>query len=480
MNGRDITLTLLHTNDIHSHFDAASRIAAYVGEVRRSVGKDRLLLFDCGDFLDRVSVETEGSQGIANLELLKHIGYDAMVIGNNEGLSYTREQLDSMLADFSIPIVCANMIGRQERQPPSWMSTSWKTTKSGIRVGVIGFTAAFNEYYGLLGWDALEPISIAQEQVNRLRQDVDVLIVLSHLGLKYDERLAAQVNGIDLILGGHTHHLLESPIKIGDTTIAAAGKFGQHVGHLELTFPNGGSDRVRITGGSLSTSGMERDRVADRLIAAYYEDACARMNRQVAWLAEPLPLIPSEESPLATLLASAVRRVTGTQIGLVNAGQLLDGLPAGEVTELKLHALCPSPINPCAVKLSGRQIVRALEEGLLPEFYELQFRGFGFRGRTLGTLCTDGLELLIDESKPAYNRIVGAWVGDEPLQEEQVYDVGTLDMFTFGVGYLGLKEGTDVRYFLPDYIRHTLAAALNDVGLVGDCARPRRKTIRRQ
>lgn len=473
MNGRVSTLTLIHTNDIHSHFDAASRIATFVDEVRRSVGEDNVLLLDCGDFLDRVSVETEGSGGVANVALLERFGYDAVLIGNNEGLSYTIGELDTLFSEFPIPVVCANMVQRDNGEPPTWMTPCWTTVKSGMRIGIIGLTAAFDVYYRLLGWEALEPISVARTYVSRIRQNVDVVIVLSHLGLAYDKQLAEQVDGIDLILGGHTHHLLSSPIIVGSTTIGAAGKFGQHVGRLEIKL-EAGENRVRITGGCMPTDELRRDAGVDRLIADYRVEALAAMNRPVASLVGPLPLHPYEESPLATLLASAVRRVTGTEIGLVNAGQLLGGLDAGEVTELTIHELCPSPINPCAIKLSGRQLVHALEESLLPEYYELEFRGFGFRGRVLGTLCTDGLELLIDESKPAYDRIVEARVGGEPLQADRIYDVGTLDMFTFGVGYVGLKEGTDVRYLLPDYIRHTLAAALNDESMVRDCFRPRR------
>ncbi len=473
MNGRDVTLTLIHTNDIHSHFDAASRIATYVEEVRRSVGADNVLLLDCGDFLDRVSVETEGSGGAANVALLQRFGYDAVLIGNNEGLSYTIEELETLYADSAFPVVCANMVRLSSGEPPAWMTPTWTTVKSGMRIGIVGLTAAFDVYYRLLGWEALEPISVARAQVGRIRSNVDVVIVLSHLGLKYDKRLAEEVEGIDLILGGHTHHLLASPLTVGNTTISAAGKFGQHVGRLELTLAEG-DNRVSITGGCLPTDEMKRDDGVDRLIDEYRGEAYGTLNRPVATLIDPLPHNPYEESPLATLLASSVRRVTGTEIGLVNAGQLLGGLPAGEVTELTIHELCPSPINPCAIKLSGRQLIHALEESLLPEYYELEFRGFGFRGKVLGTLCTDGLELLIDETKPAYHRIVEARVGGEPLQADRAYDVGTLDMFTFGVGYVGLKEGADVRYLLPDYIRHTLADALNDESMVRDCFRPRR------
>lgn len=480
MSDRDVKLTLLHTNDIHSHFDEASRVAAYVADVRKRVGEDRLLLLDCGDFLDRFAFETEGTHGLVNRALLERIGYDAVLIGNNEGLTLTVEQLDALYREFPIPVVCANMILQATGKPPEWMTPTWTTVKAGVRIGVIGLTAVFNDYYRLLGWEALDPIAVAQAHARRLRPDVDVLIVLSHLGLRVDQQLAAQVEGIDLILGGHTHHLLETPLRIGETAIAAAGKFGQYVGHLELTVGRRADEEGRakptleVSGGSLSTDGFARDEEADRIVAAYGERAIARMDRPVARLAAPLSAEPYGESPLPTLLAEAVRRETGAEIGLVNAGQLLGGLPAGDVTERTIHALCPSPINPCLVKLTGKQVLHTLEQSLLPEFYEMEIRGFGFRGKVLGTLCVDGMALAIDDTRPPYERIVSATVGGEPLRPERVYEVGTLDMFTFGVGYLALKEGTDVRYFLPDFIRDVLASALRDESLVADCGRPRR------
>ncbi|MFD0672975.1 bifunctional metallophosphatase/5'-nucleotidase [Cohnella sp. GCM10027633] len=474
MRARETTLTLLHTNDIHSHFEAASRIAAYVDGVRSSVGEDRLLLLDCGDFLDRFSLETEGTDGFVNRGLLERIGYDAVLIGNNEGLTYTTGQLAALYADFRIPVVCANMILKETGTPPAWMQPTWTTVKAGVRIGVVGLTAAYHDYYRLLGWESLDPISVARFRVTELRPNVDVLIVLSHLGLKYDERLAAEIEGIDLILGGHTHHLLETPAQVGATAICAAGKYGQYIGHLELTV---GLDdgRVSVAGGSLPTDDYPSDPIAERIVADHRAAARERMNRSIANLSEPLPHHPFEESPLATLLACAVRRATGAQLSLVNAGQLLDGLPAGPVTAETIHALCPSPVNPCTIKLSGRQIVRTLEESLLPDYYGLEIRGFGFRGKVLGTLCMDGIEATIDEGRPPYQRVVSASIDGEPLREDRTYVVGTLDMFTFGVGYLGLKEGTDVRYYLPDFIRDALSLALNDEALVRDCRRPRRR-----
>ena len=469
---KKITLTLLHTNDLHSHLEETSKIAGYIGEVRRRTDPETLIVGDCGDFLDRARMETEGTMAAVNRELLERIGYDAALPGNNEGLSYTPEELDRIFSGTSVPFVCANMTLIPTGHPPAWMVPSLMLERAGLRVALIGLTVPFREYYELLGWEAGDPIDALKAEIARLKPEADAIVVLSHLGLRTDKELAAAVPDIDLILGGHTHHLLEVPLIVGNTAICAAGKFGAYVGHLELEF---GEDRklARISGGSRPTEEMAASEEIDRLVAAHRERAGSRMGRTIAHLREPLELRLDRESTLPTLLSAAIRTMTGAELALVNAGQLLEGLPAGPVTEERIHAICPSPINPCLIRLPGSLILKSLEESLLPEFQELEIRGFGFRGRVLGTLCVDGLEVEADLSRPPYERIQEAVIGGTRLDVHREYAVGTLDMFTFGVGYTALKEGRDIRYFLPEFIRDVLIRSLNDVRLIERSKEPR-------
>ncbi|RED64040.1 bifunctional metallophosphatase/5'-nucleotidase [Cohnella lupini] len=472
MSGPNVTITLLHTNDLHSHFEETSKIAGYISDIRTRVDPDKLLVVDCGDFLDRARIETEGTQGAVNRAIIEKMGYDAVMLGNNEGLSYDTEQLDELFHGMSVPIVCANMKLARTGAPPAWMIPTLTVERAGIRIGLIGLTPAFRDYYDLLGWESADPLETLREEAERLRQETDVLIVMSHLGLKQDERIAVSVEGIDLILGGHTHHLLEVPLYVGQTAICAAGKFGFHIGHLELELGKG-NKLIKVTGGSHPTDDYPPNAELDKIIDDYRRQARQSLDREVAHLSNELTVTYDKESPLPTLLASAIRRLTDAEIGLVNAGQLLESIPAGTVTEETIHAICPSPINPCLTRLTGRQILRTLEESLLPEFQQLEIRGFGFRGRVLGMLCLDGLEVAVDPGGAPYHKITEIKVNGLAMDQDRLYSVGTLDMFTFGVGYLGLKEGQDVRYFLPDFIRHVLSEALNDEQLIEGCRTPR-------
>ncbi|THF83895.1 bifunctional metallophosphatase/5'-nucleotidase [Cohnella fermenti] len=464
---------MVHTNDIHSHFEEACRVTGFVKRMREKVPADSLLLLDCGDFLDRARMETEGTEGAANRALLDYMGYDAAAMGNNEGLSYTKEQLAGLFADAPCPVLCANLVDADTGAPPEWMKPYTIVDRAGIRIALLGLTAPYESFYELLGWKTADPLETARRYVPELKRQADLVVILSHLGIRQDELMATSIEGIGLILGAHTHHLLEAPLRFGETVVCAAGKFARHVGVVTIR-KELRSGRLTIEGGAGPTDNCPTDPLAEQLVGEYRKRSEAAMSGTVATLREPLELSWEQESPLGTLLAATVRKATGARIGLVNSGQLLRGFPVGAVTRLDLHSACPSPINACRILLSGAHIREALEESLLPEFIGFEFHGFGFRGDRLGTLSVDGIEWTVDETKPPRERVVSAFVGGEPLADEAEYEVGTLDMFTFGIGYLSLKEGRVEKYYLPEFLRDLLVPALRDEAMLRDCRRPRR------
>lgn len=459
----ELTLTILHTNDLHSHFDAMTRIAAMI-EAERLTAGGRLLLLDIGDHMDRFSPLTEGTLGQANVDILNLTGYDAVTIGNNEGLTFTPQQLERVYAGLQCPVVCCNIQETASGRPPAWMKEYVIVEKAGFTIGLIGATAPFVQFYDILGWKALEPVAAIAAQVGQLKGKVDFIVVMSHLGLNTDKQLAEDVPDIDLILGGHSHHLLERPMRIHNASLAAAEKFGHYLGKIEVVRLAGGKAAVRA--GSVLPVPEEAEEQPDisAAVSILAERSRQALSSAVVMTERELPVSYEAESPFGNLLAQSVRRFTGSQISLVNAGQLLGPLPAGEITNGMLHALCPSPINPCRMKLKGKYILQSLEEALLPEMTDKAIFGFGFRGKQLGTLCVDGMEVLYNPDKEPYQRIVQASAAGVPLEPERDYDVGTLDMFTFGIGYLGLSHGTEQSLMLPEFLRDLFRFELQTPG----------------
>ncbi|WP_309121504.1 bifunctional UDP-sugar hydrolase/5'-nucleotidase [Paenibacillus sp.] len=470
MTGR-IEFVVLHTNDLHSSFEAMPRIRSFFEAYQREQPPERLLRFDIGDHMDRVEPETEGTMGAANIDVMNATGYDAAVPGNNEGLTLSAADLEELYGrQAAFPTLVANLRPSEGAQPASWIRPRLVIDREGIRIGLFGLTAAFAPFYRELGWDALDPFAAAEEQVALLRGEdrADVVIALSHLGIAHDRRLAETVPGIDLVLGGHTHHVIEALERVGDAYIGAAGKFGSHVGVVRLTVDRATRRVVGCEGGAVELPAEPADESIERLIDRHRAAAETALDRVVARLPRSLPADADRESPLGNLLAMALRRFCDADIGVVNAGQLLAGLEAGPVTAAAIHAILPSPINPCSMLLRGDALRQAIEESMDAERRSYSFRGFGFRGKVLGALCLDGVKVVTSAGAMGRDRQVESiFAGGEPLDDERWYRVATIDMFTFRIGYESLARGERIAYRLPEFLRDLLGETLASPGLEG-------------
>lgn len=469
MNAAPERLTIIHTNDIHSHFEMMSPVAAEIAAMKAAAGEEPVLLLDIGDHMDRAAVETEGTMGQANIDIMNLTGYDAVTIGNNEGLTFSKEMLSAIFTGLQCPVVCCNFLDAATGEPPHWMRRHAILEKDGIRIGLTGATAAFTSFYSLLGWDVLDPEEALREQCELLAPQVDLLIILSHLGLPADQKLAEHLEGVHAILGGHTHHMLEQPQIIAGTAVCGAGKFGRYAGRLVFEREHPGAAFRLIEGGCKEVDPLLTEETVARAAAIHLERGREALEETVAISDRMLPLDLQGESPFANLLAQAVRRFTGAPVALVNSGQLLGPLPEGNITSGMLHALCPSPINPCIVQLTGKDIRIALEQSLQAEYRNKIIYGYGFRGEMLGTLAVDGLNILYDPRVMPYDNGIAIFAGGERLEDTRVYSVGTLDMFTFRTGYESLADGRDPVYLLPHFLRDLLRMELQRPGSLDEC-----------
>lgn len=454
-------LVLLHTNDLHSCFENMPKLAAAIRRFRAVVPPEQLLVVDCGDHMDRMRSETEGTEGVANVQVLNAIGCEAFLPGNNEGLTFTRPQLERMFSAAEFAVLGTNLADRTGHRPP-WLKRTLVVEKAGRKIGLVGVTAPYNDFYGPLGWHAEDPLEAAASAVRELRGEADLIVVLSHVGLRFDRELAGCVPGIDIIVGGHTHHLLEEAERAGSVLIGGAGKFGTHLGVMEITFAEGERRPVDMRGYAIRVEGEADDEQVAALIGRARLAGRRALDRPAAVLREPLGHDPLAESELGNLLADGLRKWTGSEIGLVNAGQLLGGLAGGIRSEYDLLSVCPSPVNPCSLLVSGRDILEALEQSLEESHARKEIRGYGFRGKMLGTLCASGMTIWYDAAGEARRRIVEVRVGRKPLEPDRLYKVGTVDMFTFGAGYPSLGRGAELEYFLPGFLRDVLRKQLAD------------------
>ena len=225
MNGNKITI--YHTNDLHNRHEAFDLLSGV--EMNGNT-----LLLDAGDAIGGSSTVFRFREPA--LDRMNELGYDALTMGNRE-LNYIRWVLKIRAGQAKFPILSANLEDLTGKTGDFYKSHIIKEV-SGLKVGIFGLTPVqYNDdsnWLPFLKFRFLEPVETSVKMVDLLRKKVDLLILLSHLGIDTDRKIAEQVSGIDLIIGGHTHTLIEEPIKLNETYIFQAGCYGEQIGKIDL------------------------------------------------------------------------------------------------------------------------------------------------------------------------------------------------------------------------------------------------------
>ena len=348
-------ITIVHTNDMHSHFQGFSPEIDYqalpvntdktlggwarIATVIKNTKKERanpVLTFDAGDYtmgsLYHMLIREEAFE----LRLLSAMGYDAVTLGNHE-FDLKPAGLASILrtakAKGGLPqIVFAGAIFDRQNPVLASLQDTFSETgvknymvleRSGLKIGI----------FGLLGKIAIEvspfakpltfrdPLETAQDMVNLLRnkEKVDIVVCLSHSGLNdnpdksEDQLLAKKVKGIDVIISGHTHTKLDKPIQVGDTIIVQAWCYGKQVGVLDIAY-----DKGKVTVKNYATVSVNSSIKSDEPIQKMIDSFKQTINSQ---LLSPDNLSydqviaetkwdltnAAEESPLGNMIADSIR-----------------------------------------------------------------------------------------------------------------------------------------------------------------------------
>lgn len=235
---------ILHTNDMHNHL-TSSRAAAIKALKERYL--PNVLLLDAGDAVGAGNLGARGSEPI--LTLMASVGYDAMAMGNRE-THPTQSALRKKLKDARVPILVANLRGKQDRRPPrvvqeyvEFGGMDEDDDEEEPIIAVFGLTvqitAADSWWAKVTDYYFDDPLKTGPGLAKKLRQESDLVIALTHIGYERDVQLCASPD-IDLVIGGHSHRAVCPPEQHGHAYLAATEANATHIGHLTVTFDEGG------------------------------------------------------------------------------------------------------------------------------------------------------------------------------------------------------------------------------------------------
>lgn len=205
----------------------------------RAENQGIILVLDAGNTLvgQWLSVQTNGQVMVEAMNLM---GYDALTLGQMD-LALGLDALKERQKEAKFPFLSANVVSSSDLKP--LFQPYVVLERQGARIGIIGLSEPqAAQAPGISDMViVLNPVEAARQYVGELRDQVDILIVLSHLGLEEDKALAQVVSGIDIIVGGRTRQLMRQPEKVGHTLIVQQGYLGEWMGRLKASF---GADGV--------------------------------------------------------------------------------------------------------------------------------------------------------------------------------------------------------------------------------------------
>jgi 5'-nucleotidase len=404
----EFSLTILHINDLHSRiepitgtdslcsaeddaagecFGGIARVKSAIDARRSALGADgkNVITLDAGD-------QYQGSlfyttyKGDETVEFMNAIGFDAMAVGNHE-FDDGPEGLAKLVDGLEFPIISGNIDVANEPTLAGKLKGAVVLTVGGERIGIVSTLAedtveTSSPGDGVVFFDAedyLKSVVAALEEAG-----INKIIALTHMGYARDQQIAAEVPGIDVIVGGHSHTLLSNtdenalgpyPTMVTnpdgkDVPIVQAYAYSKYLGELNVTFDDEGNVTAAEGAPILLDASIVPDadlvaRVAE--MAAPLEEIKARVIGEAADLINgDRNVCRVQECSMGNLVADAqLDRVAdqGVTISIANSGGLRASIDAGEITMGEVLTVLPFSNTLATFKISGADLVASLENG---------------------------------------------------------------------------------------------------------------------
>ena len=440
-------VTLLHFNDFHGHLlpdapDKAghskgglARMATMVEQTRQYNRAHSIptLLLEAGDILQGTPLSTV-YQGEPDFTCLNLMQTDAMTLGNHE-FDFGIDNLLLRCEQAQFPVRSANVMRDNAMLTGSGITLRKLGTETAAIVGLTTpDTKTESAPANTVGVDFPDPAQTMRQQIARLPENVKLIIALTHLGLGGDLKLAEAVPEIDVIIGGHSHTVLEQPRQVGQTLICQAGAYSQYLGQLDAYVEDGRIVKHRGFLRPVTEKVPERKDVAT-VVKQYADKLEQRMAQVVGQAGCPLDgereVVRSRETNLGNLIADAMRDRGEAEAALVNGGGIRAGIDAGPITLGELLTVLPFNNELVTLELSGEALGQVL-----------QFNAKGTADKDNGGfLQVSGLSFTIRNGAAEDIK-----VGESPLQADKTYKVATVDFLASGGnGYTAFTQGRNVR-----------------------------------
>jgi 5'-nucleotidase/UDP-sugar diphosphatase len=443
--GQPKMITILHTNDMHASFlpheafwvkDNPKPLVGGMNELSFAVDslrrvKSTTLLLDAGDVMTGNPI-TEyvyaGAEGGALFEMMNRIGYELWTPGNHD-FDISSANLRKLTAIAQFPTVSANILDTLNHFPVN-NKEYVIIEKNGLKIGVIGIMS--DDFYNLVNHNSSAGIKILPsiETLKRLAAvlypQTDLLIALTHQGVDEDSLLAMNVQGLDVIIGGHSHTRLKHPKKVNGVIIVQTGSNCENLGVLDMK--------------------VEKHHVISydgKLVQLWYN--ATRPKTQLSFFIDSMKMVIDQEyskviatlktdwnrgrgeSGIGNFIADAQREAVQTDVSFMNSSGIRKDLSAGPITKKDIFEILPFHNLLTTFRVSGSQL-RTMIDTIV---------------KNHGNVQTSGIRCEWQKKENGGIEILKINVNGQPLENSKTYTCVASDyMMGIAEKYFGIKIGT--------------------------------------
>ena len=454
-----LDLTILHYNDFHAQNtpttvtvtgDNGERMRVPAGGAavlsamidRERAAAQHTLLLHAGDDFQGTPISSI-TKGRSQFELLELIQPDAFTLGNHE-FDYGADNLRALLPTVSFPVISANLWDKSIGAP--FVPRYRVLRRGGYTIGVIGLAPPDLETLTLRenvrDLDVLDPAATVRHTMSELERNFGIrfFVVLSHMGFDRDSLLAEAVEGIDVIIGGHSHSTLFVPKRVNGAVIAQAGSKGRWLGRLALQVDTESGTVLRARGELLPAlvDAVTPDPIVAAIVAELETVVDSGFGEVIGELARDWQRGHRGESNVGNWMTDVMRDFARADVAFQNSGGIRKDLPAGPITLRDIWEIAPFGNEFVMFEVTGAQL-----RGMLRHQAEVT-----------GEFCqVSGLRYSWDYGAPEGERLE-ATVGGEEIDHGKTYTIVTNN---YVAGHLhdvfGLPEaGVEVKPVYPVHV----------------------------
>ena len=441
-SGNVTEITILHWNDFHSrnlpyrvskkdsvtgetnayYIGGTSNMLGYINKYRN---KSSLLLNGGDDFQGTpISAITKGN---SQIELLNIYDLDAFVIGNHE-FDYGQYSLDSALMKANFDYLAANAFFNSKNRTFGKPYVIKKI--NGVKCGIIGLTAldlmTLSIPKNISDITMLNTDSVITAGIKYLKKKkCDVIILLTHIGVDNDKKIASKFSkDVDVIVGGHSHTPLRKPVNVNGVIIVQAGSNAQWLGKLDLKIDKK-KDTVLSYAGMLVETKMDSaiyDRKAQEKVELMVAAIQGDLMKVIGTLETDWKRGFSKESNLGQWEADAIRNKAGTDITFLNSGGIRKDLPKGPITINDIWEINPFGNTIVSFTVSGSLLTKMIKNNLKSRVTEINELG------SSDMIIVSGVKIVYDSKKVLAGNedfIDTLLINGENVDENRSYTIST-------------------------------------------------------